>query len=94
MASWNREQGATSRLLSNNFQDKKWKTAALKNAYALLGKHRHGLHYAPKLATYAEYCSRICRGFLLTGRLSQGCCQCDLKSTQGPTTRNSGYQSI
>jgi hypothetical protein len=42
MAAWNREQSATIRLLSNNFQDKKWKTAALKNAYALLGKHRHG----------------------------------------------------
>jgi len=42
MASWNREQSATMRLLSNNFQDKKWKTAALKNAYALLGKHRNG----------------------------------------------------
>lgn len=42
MASWNREQAATVRLLSNNFQDKKWKTAALKNAYALLGKRRHG----------------------------------------------------
>ncbi|KAG9233033.1 WD repeat protein-like protein [Amylocarpus encephaloides] len=41
MAGWNREQAATVRLLSNNFQDKKWKTAALKNAYALLGKHRH-----------------------------------------------------
>jgi hypothetical protein len=44
---WNREQAATSRLLSNNFQDKKWKTAALKNAYALLGKHRHGLNFTP-----------------------------------------------
>ena len=42
MASWNREQAATVRLLANNFQDKKWKTAALKNAYALLGKRRHG----------------------------------------------------
>ncbi|PBP17901.1 WD repeat domain-containing protein [Diplocarpon rosae] len=41
MAGWNREQGATLRLLSNNFQDKKWKTAAMKNAYALLGKHRN-----------------------------------------------------
>ncbi|KAF4628729.1 hypothetical protein G7Y89_g9420 [Cudoniella acicularis] len=41
MAAWNREQSATIRLLSNNFQDKKWKTAALKNAYALMGKHRH-----------------------------------------------------
>jgi hypothetical protein len=42
MAGWNREQAATIRLLQNNFQDKKWRTAALKNAYALLGKHRHG----------------------------------------------------
>ena len=42
MAGWNREQVATLRLLSNNFQEKKWKTAAMKNAYALLGKHRHG----------------------------------------------------
>ncbi|RDW71966.1 hypothetical protein BP5796_08000 [Coleophoma crateriformis] len=40
MATWNREQSATSRLLANNFQDPKWKTVALKNAYALLGKRR------------------------------------------------------
>jgi hypothetical protein len=43
MAGWNREQGATLRLLSNNFQEPKWKTVALKNAYALLGKHRFGM---------------------------------------------------
>ncbi len=42
MATWNREQSATLRLLSNNFQEAKWKTVALKNAYALLGKHRYG----------------------------------------------------
>lgn len=42
MAAWNREQSATLKLLANNFQDRKWKTAAMKNAYALLGKHRHG----------------------------------------------------
>lgn len=42
MAGWNREQAATTRLLQNNFQDKKWRTVALKNAYALLGKHRYG----------------------------------------------------
>lgn len=47
VASWNREQAATSRLLSNNFQDKKWKITALKNAYALLGKHRHGVELTP-----------------------------------------------
>lgn len=40
MASWNREQASTLRLLANNFNESRWKTAALKNAYALLGKHR------------------------------------------------------
>ncbi|KAI1654207.1 regulator of V-ATPase in vacuolar membrane protein [Daldinia decipiens] len=42
MATWNREQGATQRLLANNFEDPKWKTTALKNAYALLSKRRFG----------------------------------------------------
>lgn len=40
MASWNREQAATLRLLANNFDDPKWRTAALKNAYALMSKRR------------------------------------------------------
>jgi hypothetical protein len=40
MATWSREQAATQRLLSNNFDEQRWKTAALKNAYALMGKHR------------------------------------------------------
>ena len=40
MAGWHREQQATQRLLANNFQEQKWKTAALRNAYALMGKRR------------------------------------------------------
>ncbi|KAL2759507.1 hypothetical protein ACRALDRAFT_1060442 [Sodiomyces alcalophilus JCM 7366] len=40
MATWHREQAATLKLLSNNFDDPKWRTAALKNAYALLGRRR------------------------------------------------------
>ncbi|TGJ86036.1 hypothetical protein E0Z10_g2719 [Xylaria hypoxylon] len=40
MASWNKEQAMTQRLLANNFEDPKWKTTALKNAYALLSKRR------------------------------------------------------
>ncbi|ORY63968.1 RAVE protein 1 C terminal-domain-containing protein [Pseudomassariella vexata] len=40
MAHGNREQVATQRLLSNNFEDPKWRTTALKNAYALLSKRR------------------------------------------------------
>ncbi|RCI14137.1 hypothetical protein L249_6050 [Ophiocordyceps polyrhachis-furcata BCC 54312] len=39
-ASWNKEQAATRRLLANNFEDSRWRTAALKNAYALLSKRR------------------------------------------------------
>ncbi|KAF2403852.1 hypothetical protein EJ06DRAFT_488764 [Trichodelitschia bisporula] len=40
MATWNREQASTQKFLSNNFQEPRWKTAALKNAYALMGKRR------------------------------------------------------
>ncbi len=43
MASWNKEQAATQRLLANNFEDPKWRTTALKNAYALLSKRRFGM---------------------------------------------------
>ena len=42
MAVGNQERAATQRLLSNNFEDPKWKTTALKNAYALLSKRRFG----------------------------------------------------
>jgi hypothetical protein len=42
MATWSREQAAPSRLLANNFNEERWKTAALKNAYALMGKRRFG----------------------------------------------------
>jgi len=43
MAHGNREQGATQRFLANNFDDPKWRTAALKNAYALISKRRFGM---------------------------------------------------
>lgn len=40
MAHWHREQRATHKMLQNDFSDPRWRTAALKNAYALLGKRR------------------------------------------------------
>jgi hypothetical protein len=40
MASWHREAAATQRLLAQNFTEPRWKTAAQKNAFALLGKRR------------------------------------------------------
>jgi hypothetical protein len=53
MATWSREQGATQRLLSNNFNEDRWKTAALKNAYALLGKRR--FEYAASFFLLADH---------------------------------------
>ncbi|KAF2227537.1 RAVE protein 1 C terminal-domain-containing protein [Elsinoe ampelina] len=40
MATWSREQGATMRLLRNDFSEARWRTAARKNAFALMGKRR------------------------------------------------------
>ena len=53
MATWSREQSATQRLLANNFQEARWKTAALKNAYALMGKRRFGTQlYGPPFVLF------------------------------------------
>lgn len=69
MASWNREQGATSKLLANNFDDPKWKTSALKNAYALLSKRRFGecLHCALPWRLFTNTQNRVQRCFLPAG---------------------------
>ncbi|KAF2635435.1 hypothetical protein P280DRAFT_473836 [Massarina eburnea CBS 473.64] len=53
MATWSREQGATHRLLSNNFAEARWKTAALKNAYALMGRRR--FEYAAAFFLLADH---------------------------------------
>lgn len=39
-AAWHKEQAIMLRFLSNDFKQQRWRTAALKNAYALLGKQR------------------------------------------------------
>ncbi|CAG7847093.1 Regulator of V-ATPase in vacuolar membrane protein 1 AltName: Full=Suppression of the onset of impotence protein 3 [Serendipita indica DSM 11827] len=39
-AAWHPEQGIMLKFLSNDFEIPKWRTAALKNAFALLGKRR------------------------------------------------------
>lgn len=53
IATWSREQGATHRLLSNNFAEERWKTAALKNAYALMGRRR--FEYAASFFLLADH---------------------------------------
>lgn len=70
IAYWNREQGATSRFLANDFSEARWKTSALKNAYALLGKRRFGTISINWLCTgtnlWLEYAASF---FLLADRL-------------------------
>lgn len=41
-AAWHKEQTIMLKFLANDFTQPRWKTAALKNAYALLGKQRFG----------------------------------------------------
>ncbi|KAL4956308.1 RAVE protein 1 C terminal-domain-containing protein [Aspergillus filifer] len=53
IAYWNREQAATQKLLANDFHEARWKTAALKNAYALLGKRR--FEYAATFFLLADH---------------------------------------
>ncbi|KAJ5082385.1 RAVE complex protein Rav1 C-terminal [Penicillium argentinense] len=53
IAHWHREQNATSRLLANDFKEARWKTSALKNAYALLGKRR--FEYAAAFFLLADH---------------------------------------
>ena len=53
MATWHREQSGTRRLLAENFTDTRWKTAALKNAYALMGKRR--FEYAASFFLLADH---------------------------------------
>ncbi|KAK8172758.1 RAVE protein 1 C terminal-domain-containing protein [Phyllosticta citrichinensis] len=53
MATWSREQTATHRLLQNDFSEPRWRTAALKNAYALMGKRR--FHYAASFFLLADH---------------------------------------
>ncbi|TIC97346.1 Regulator of V-ATPase in vacuolar membrane protein 1 [Colletotrichum higginsianum] len=53
IAHWNREQGATQKLLANNFEEPKWRTTALKNAYALLSKRR--FEYAAAFFLLADH---------------------------------------
>ena len=70
MAAWNREQSGTQKLLRNDFSEARWKTAALKNAYALLGKRRFGVlcvnFFLALTDPLAEYAAAF---FLLAGNL-------------------------
>lgn len=44
-ANSHKEQAKHLQFLANDFDEPKWQTAALKNAFALLGKQRYGMLY-------------------------------------------------
>jgi RAVE protein 1 C terminal len=43
-AAWHPDHGLMAKFLANDFDQHRWRTAALKNAFALLGKRRFGAH--------------------------------------------------
>jgi hypothetical protein len=42
-AGWHKEQNAMLKFLAHDFGEARWRTAASKNAYALLAKQRYGI---------------------------------------------------
>jgi hypothetical protein len=71
-AGWHKEQSAMIKFLSNNFQESRWKTAASKNAYALLAKQRYGTRSNHSL-TRVEYAAAF---FLLADSLKDAVSVC------------------
>ena len=57
-AVWHKENNVMLRFLSNDFSTDRWKTAALKNAYALLGKQRFG-ELSNVLLQFRDYNKRV-----------------------------------
>jgi hypothetical protein len=67
-AGWHKEQTAMIKFLSHDFREARWRTAASKNAYALLAKQRYGkaLFIALRFLTLVEYAAAF---FLLADSL-------------------------
>lgn len=87
LASWHREQAATLRLLANNFNEQRWKTAANKNAYALLSKHRY--EYAAAfflLADQLRDAVHVCLTKLKDPQLAIAVARC-YEGDEGPVLR-------
>lgn len=83
-AAWHKEQATMLKFLNNNFSEPRWRTAALKNAFALLSKRRFGMHClctlwrSNGLNLFVEYAAAF---FLLGGCLKDAVNVC-LKNLQ------------
>jgi RAVE protein 1 C terminal len=65
-AGWHSEQPAMVKFLSHDFRDSRWRTAASKNAYALLAKQRYGEQFLRLTSDLSEYAAAF---FLLADSL-------------------------
>ena len=67
-ASWHPESNLMLKFLSNDFEQARWRTAALKNAFALLGKRRNGMLYkCPKSRLISCPLTELAAAFFLLG---------------------------
>ena len=67
----NKEQPAMLKFLAHDFREDRWRTAAIKNAYALLAKQRYGTTPSVKSSN-----CRVCGGVLFISGPFKRCCQC------------------
>ncbi|CAG8530036.1 3694_t:CDS:10 [Cetraspora pellucida] len=83
-----KEQAAMLKFLLNNFDEPKWKTAALKNAYALLGKQRY--EYAAAfflLGDKLKDAANVCLKYLDDFQLAIAICRV-YEGDEGSTLKN------
>ena len=69
-ASWHPESNVMLKFLSNDFEQARWRTAALKNAFALLGKRRNGVfffHRCGKSSSISCPLAELAAAFFLLG---------------------------
>ena len=82
------------KFLGNDFTQDRWKTAALKNAYALLSKNRYGqCEMLPLRFSRSMLMGNRIRGIILhVGGSTEGCDQRLSKTARGLATRSSPSQ--
>jgi len=82
MAAHHPEQPAMIKFLANDFEEPRWRAAALKNAFALLGKQRYGKEASFVLLIQANVTTRVCNCFLSSRRSPGGCNNSLSKATE------------
>jgi len=94
-AAWHKEQAVMLQFLSNDFTQPRWQTAALKNAYALLGKRR--FEYAAAffiLGGSLKDAVNVCLRHLDDFQLAVALARVIEGRDDGPVLRNILYENI